>query len=352
MLVRMTSQNFDRSARRNAGPLRRRGAAAAAVAVALSLSLAACGGSDKPTESPKSQATANGSELTALWPLTGLPVKGEVPNHPIAVVKIDNTSSSQPQMGLGKADLITEELVEGGITRLAVFYHSQIPQLVGPVRSMRASDIGVVKPAQAILVASGAAGQTIGRLNTSGVKFREGGTGYFRESSRRAPYNLMARLPQVLSTFPKTPNAAGPYLPWGAEKDFTGTGAANTIAASFSRGHTTNWRFEGGKYTNQNSNAAADGRFVPDSVLVLRVQQGDAGYLDPAGNPVPETIYKGTGNALLFHKGQVIRGTWTKPQLDSALTLKTASGELKVPAGKVWIELVPTDAAGGRVSFG
>ena len=38
------------------------------------------------------------------------------------VVKIDNTEA-QPQLGLGKADLITEELVEGGSTRLAVFYY-------------------------------------------------------------------------------------------------------------------------------------------------------------------------------------------------------------------------------------
>ena len=51
---------------------------------------------------------------------------------------------------------------------------------------------------------------------------------------------------------------------------------------------------------------------MPDSVLVLRVRVGDAGYRDPAGNPVPETIYAGQGPALLFHGGKVVRGTWTK----------------------------------------
>ena len=43
------------------------------------------------------------------------------------VTKIDNTSSSAPQVGLGSADLVVEELVEGGFTRLAAFYYSEVP---------------------------------------------------------------------------------------------------------------------------------------------------------------------------------------------------------------------------------
>ena len=48
------------------------------------------------------------------------------------VVKIDNTDSSSPQLGLGKADLVTEELVEGGSTRLAVFFYQHVPKLRRP----------------------------------------------------------------------------------------------------------------------------------------------------------------------------------------------------------------------------
>src|SRR5439155_4033081 len=101
---------------------------------------------------------------------------------------------------------------------------------------------------------------------------------------------------------------------------------------------------------NTNSNAAAGDRFNPDSVLVLRVQEGDAGYLDPAGNKVPETLYYGKGPALLFHHGQVVRGTWTKKSRQHPVQLSTASGRtMKVPAGHVWVELVPTDKDGGKV---
>jgi hypothetical protein len=54
---------------------------------------------------------------------------------------MDNTVSSRPQVGLSKADMVVEELVEGGLTRLAVFYYSHLAGIVGPIRSMRASAV-------------------------------------------------------------------------------------------------------------------------------------------------------------------------------------------------------------------
>ncbi len=325
-------------------------------ALALSLVLAACGGGDKGSSAsakkPDSQPVEGGVKLAALWPLTGLPVTGSTPDRPVLVTKIDNTASSRPQVGLKKADLITEELVEGGMTRLAVFFYSQLPPVAGPVRSMRASDIGIVKPAHAVVVASGAAPPTLRRLNAAKVTyFTEGGPGYYREGSRRAPYNLMVSMPKLAKAVRKKAVVPASYLPWGAEADFTGGQPATGIDAVFSRSHTTSWRFQGGKYKNLNSNAAPDGQFVPDSVLVVRVRQGDAGYRDPAGNPVPETIYSGKGAMLLFHNGQVVRGTWTKASKQAPIQLSTAAGPLKVPAGHVWVELVPTNKAGGQVKI-
>ena len=133
-----------------------------ATLLAASLALAACGGDEEsPTdEGPEAQEIAGGSLLEQTWPLTGLDVDGDdssAQTHPVMVTKIDNTESSAPQQGLGSADLVVEELVEGGMTRLAVFFYSEIPGEVGPVRSMRASDIGIVSPVDARVVTSGAA---------------------------------------------------------------------------------------------------------------------------------------------------------------------------------------------------
>ena len=71
------------------------------------------------------------------------------------------------------------------MTRLAVFFYQHLPKVAGPVRSMRASDIGIVKPAHGVIVASGAAAPTIGRLKGAKVPFfTEGGPGYFRDGGR------------------------------------------------------------------------------------------------------------------------------------------------------------------------
>ena len=327
----------------------------AAVLVTASLMLAGCGGDDEPTseDTPGAQKIAGGSTLDSTWPLTGLDVTGDESasqKHPVLVTKMDNTAASSPQIGLGHADMVVEELVEGGLTRLAVFFYSDIPGDVGPVRSMRASDIGIVSPVDAAVVTSGAAGRTIARIKGAGIKFfSEGSKGFHRDNSRHAPYNLFANLGDVASTFKQSEERPDDYLQWGDEKDFPKGQKAKTIAAQFSGGHTTNWVFQGGHYVNQNTYAAHGDEFPADSVLVLRVKVGDAGYLDPAGNPVPETKFVGKGAALLFHNGRLVRGTWKKKDLTSPLELSTKAGKLSVPAGHTWLELVP--AASGDVTF-
>ena len=327
---------------------------ALATLLATALLLAGCSGDSEDAQpadaapgEPTSSATSEAPPEPTYWPLTGLERTGSAPKHPVIVTKVDNTSSSAPQVGLGQADLVVEELVEGGMTRLAAFYYSQVPANIGPVRSMRASDISIV-PTGATVVTSGAAQVTLNRISAAGIPWiTEGAAGVYRETSRSAPYNLFARLGEIAERL-KAKEEPPPYLPFSTEADLPRGGKARTLAASFGA-HTTSWQFEGGRYVNTDSYAAEGDRFPADSVLVMRVQIGDAGYKDPAGYPVPETKFEGKGPALLFHDGRVIRGTWTKDGLTGAIGLETKAGELLVPAGRVWIELVP--AATGDITF-
>jgi hypothetical protein len=340
---------------RPAGRSRRSVLPLVSLVLAGAVGLAACGGDDESPapeveRSPDAQNTAAGATLSGQWPLTGLPAEGQAPKHPVMVVKIDNTGASNPQIGLGAADLVVEELVEGGSTRLAVFYYSKVPNRVGPVRSMRATDIGIVKPAEGVLVASGGAPPTVRRVNGAGIKVvGEGGTGFSRDSGRRSPYNLFMDLPTLAKSL-KAPEPPQSYFMWGDAEDFPGGRRARSLAATFSGGQTTKWAFRKGTYVNLDSEAAAGDQFRPSTVLVLRVRVGDAGYRDPAGNPVPEAKFTGTGEAMVFHGGKLVRGTWAKQGLEAPLKLRTKSGELPMPPGKVWVELVP--ANGGNVTFG
>ncbi|MBA2444658.1 MAG: DUF3048 domain-containing protein, partial [Nocardioidaceae bacterium] len=321
----------------------------------LCTTLAACGGGaeeaagtapESQTENKPTQSVSTGGQimLAGEWPLTGAALEGDAPQHPVYVVKMDNTASSAPQVGLGSADMIVEELVEGGLTRLAAFYYSDIPDQVGPVRSMRASDIGIVKPVAASLVASGGAKPTIARLADAQVTTSiEGAAGFLRSDDRLAPYNLFMALSELADKPEEGWQApASSYLAFGDEAAFEGTIPVDQITATFSPGHSTPWKLTGDGWTRPASFAEEGDDFVADNVLLLKVKVGNAGYKDPAGNPVPETKFYGEGDAVLVHGSKALRATWSKGDASSELTLEDANGdEVTVPVGRTWIELVP-----------
>ncbi len=347
---------FPRTPHAPARRSRLRPALGVAVTSLTCLALAGCGGNQLPGAAPGAQpVSAPKAEVSGnpdTWPLTGLMVEsGEsIQEHPVLVLKMDNPPGSAPQQGLGSADLVVEELVEGGVTRLAAFYYSSIPDAVGPVRSMRASDIGIVTPVDASMVTSGAASVTISRIRDAGIPyFNEDSAGFYRESSRPSPYNLFTDLGEIADQAATTPGRPADYLPFGSADALPAGQAATSIEARFSPARTTTWSFDDGRYVNDNGFAGEDDQFPADTVLVLKVKVGDAGYRDPAGNKVPETEFVGGGEAMLFHGGRLVRGTWAKPGLDSALALSTQAGDLVVPPGRTWIELVPQD--GGDVTF-
>jgi hypothetical protein len=334
----------------------RRVALALSALTATGLLLTACGGSS--SSSPETGPSASKSDdppTPESWPLTGLQVpdgKTSALDHPVLVAKMDNTTSSQPQVGLSKADMVVEELVEGGLTRLAAFYYSEVPTNAGPIRSMRASDIDVVSPVHASMVTSGAASRTIARISGAGIPFYgQSAQGMYRSSERPSPYNLLVHLNEVAKTAHLKKATTPPdYFQWGTDRDMPKGIKATSITAQFSGGHGTQWQFTNGTYHNTNSNAPAGDQFPATNVLVLRVREGDAGYLDPAGNHVPETLLTGKGPAMVFHNGQMVRATWHKgKQAISPITFTTKKGALKMPAGHTWIELVPID--GGNVTF-
>jgi hypothetical protein len=342
---------------------RRRILVTSVVSIVVSSLLAGCGGggdktaatTPQDTSSSAAPATANAFTLTGEWPLTGEKLTGSEPDHPVYAVKIDNTSNSEPQIGLSSADMVVEELVEGGLTRLAAFFYSDLPDKVGPVRSMRASDVGIVKPASADLIASGAAKRTTRIIDNHHIAnlTESDSSSFFRDDSRSAPYNLFMRLSELASQPQKSvATPAGPYLPFGNADDFTGTtNGVTSIAATFSGAHTTTWSYSDAGWTRDDSPAQTGDDFVADNVLLLRVRIGDAGYLDPAGNPVPETEFFGKGQAILVHGNSALTCVWHKKDKASELTLATKDGTaVTVPAGHTWIELVPSKT--GSVTLG
>ena len=217
---------------------------------------------------------------------------------------------------------------------------------------MRASDIGIAKPAAGTLVASGGAKRTVGRVERAGITIvSEGAPGFSRDSSRPAPYNVFVDLPE-LSKDPgkdwKAPSKT--YFEFGDDSEFSGDITVKKMRAVFSGGHTTEWKYTDKGWTRPGGYAQQGDDFVADNVLLLEVQVGDAGYLDPAGNPVPETKFVGKGKGVLVHGDKAMRVRWHKGLKKSQLELTSADGkEVPVPTGHTWVELVP--AKTGKITL-
>ncbi len=306
------------------------------VALTAVVAVAACSGEGKSSTGPQASA--------AVQPLTGEPATDGLPNRPVLVVKVDNSSAARPQVGLSAADLVVEELVEGGLTRLAVMYYSSLPRAVAPVRSVRTSDIAIAAPTGGVLVASGGARRVLTSIRKAGLTVvTEGARGFSRDRSRRAPYNVVVDPTKLMAGVSELEPPTQPYLPWAADGTKLPPGAsASSVTVRFSAAHTTRWDWSGARWQRVDDAAAKGDRFMPDNLLVLRVATRDAGYKDPAGNPVPETVLAGSGDAILLTKGRSIEARWSKPAAGRPLAFTDKAGAgLRIPPGRTWIELVP-----------
>jgi hypothetical protein len=316
--------------------------AARALAAVLLLTVAACGDDTPPPATPTPTPEA-------VQPLTGLPAPDGVADRPALVVKVDNTGNAAPQAGLGAADLVVEEPVEGGLTRLAAFFHSVLPEQVAPVRSVRGSDIGIVGPTGGALLASGGAPDVVAQLADAGLTLVTPGDadGFSRDPDRRRPYDVVVRPAEALegSTALQELEPPPAYLPWAADDGGPPRGEeVMTVDVAFSGGTRATWTAApDGGWTRADDLATDGDRFVPATLLVLRVTTVDAGYLDPAGNPVPQVVLEGSGDALLVHDGRAVEARWTRGA-DPASRLELADAEgapLEVPPGRTWVGLVP-----------
>lgn len=333
---------------------RLRGTLVTLSAVLLLGGLAACDEDNTSAEADteSTDSLGAGGTATLTFPLTGEPLDGRSPDHPVMMVKIDNTASAAPQVGLSDADLVIEELVEGGLTRLAALYHSELAPVVGPVRSVRTSDIGLAAPTRGVLVASGGGQPTLGRLERAGITTGFPGQvpGFFRASDRTAPYDLMLHLRQAADASDAADDVPE-YLPWAAEAAPLDGEHVTRLSATFSTSSRSEWAYNPDSgWTMTNGQQASGDEFEADNLLVIMVRIHQASYVDPSGAPVPETILTGSGKAVLVHADQAVTGEWTKPSDEVPLQLVDDSGDpLLVPPGNTWIELVPTT---GSVKLG
>ena len=88
------------------------------VALAVVLALAGCGGGKKAAKKSAAAPTTTAKpKVPPVAPLTGVPdPTGASLKRCAVTVKIDNTKPGHPKYGVDQADVVYEEVVEGGYT--------------------------------------------------------------------------------------------------------------------------------------------------------------------------------------------------------------------------------------------
>jgi hypothetical protein len=324
----------------------------AALAAALAL-LAACSGGDAdqvPQAAPNE--TAEPAE-PAVCPLTGeRPPKGVDLDRAAVAVKIENSREARPQSGLEDADLVYEEIVEGGITRFMAFYHCGDSDRAGPVRSARFDDPKIARPITRVIGFSGANGivereldrkkmVALNELNTSNHAFFRVPPGNLDIHSLFVDVSkLRAAAPDAKLDSPREPFRFGD-LPRAAKR-------ARSAVVHFKASNEISYRYKGGvwrRWEDGERFMTRRGRQIAvPNVLIQQVEVNNSkSIVDPAGNPSPDIALRGSGKAWLLRDGRVLKGRWKIAREGAAATFTTAGGEpFRFAVGPIWVELVPS----------
>ena len=320
--------------------------APALVGLLLAALLAGCTGGSGGGGGPDEQSLP--------WPLTGLPGYPEGSTAQVVVVKVDDTEGGSPQVGLADADLVVQEMVEGGATRLAAIYLSTYPTRVEPVRSVRRTDIGIVLPTGGTVAASGGESATLAAVQSAGIPIAvEGDPGFSRDPGRAAPYNLQLDVSELAATLPVGP-PPGPYLQFGpVPADAVGEPVAG-LALTWPIGG-SQFEWDAGSGTWVRSDPAAPEGLAFTTVIALTLDVEYLGGNDASGTPIPTMVTEGSGTGVVATGGRAYEVEWSKAapgdpwRFTHAPTQGATPVALPVPAGRTWLGLLPRD--GGSVTL-
>lgn len=297
--------------------------------------------------------TAAGTE-----PLTGL-ASVRPPQRRAVVVKIDNVPAARPQSAINDADIVVEELVEGGMTRLAAVFHSARPDAIGPVRSARSTDIGIAASyARPVFANSGANGIFSSLVARAPLVDRGNQVfgGYWRVGGRPAPHNLFTSSGRLLDSVddPQGPPQAQFAYRAEGEGPHPESRRASRIRLVYRTGSSPRieyrWDDDLGGWRRFNDGVAhtdSDGRPVaPENVVVWFAPYIDSGLTDKWGEVLYEGVSVGRGDALIFTDGRVVAARWNRPSLRSRATFTDADGEhVALTPGRTWVALVAPGGA-------
>lgn len=275
-------------------------------------------------------------------PFTGEPVRSL---RRVLAVKIGNTAPERPPTGLSSADIVYTIPVEGGLSRILAVFSSHYPSVVGPVRSAREDDLALLRQfGRPALAYSGATPALLPVIHRSAIVDLYDGiaSGYFRSSSRFAPYNLYAHTQQLLAQARHASLARDIGFRFGPPPPGGRAARARSVsypAASFR----FTWSAAERRWLvwmdGAHARTTEDGELGAATVVIQYTIVRTSRFLEYGHRPpYAETI--GSGRAVVLRDGKAFQARWSRPNADGGTAFTAASGQpMPFAPGPVWIIL-------------
>jgi hypothetical protein len=300
------------------------------------------------------QATNGNTETVSA--LTGLPINEEKLNMRPVAVMIDNYGSDQPQSGVGRAAIVFETYVEGGVTRLMAVFQTNEDVTIGPVRSAREYFLPLAKSLDAVYAHSGGSPTALNELAKGEIddadEFKYG-SAFYRSRLYFAPHNLFTTT-RLLADLALSKN----WTDWDMQSSFSfneeapSGETAEEISVRFSLPeYNVRWSYDNGA---EDYRRFAGGNLVYDSESEKIVTAKNIVILYTEVRPAPRVNYPdalyvetvGSGDALFVRNGVAVDGTWRISKTGQLEFSQINGAPYSLAPGNTWIEIISADIPG------
>ena len=300
---------------------------------------------------------------------------------PAISAKVDNFPLARPQSGLNAADIVVVERVESGLTRFVATWHSNIPEQIGPIRSIRPMDPNIVSPYGGIMAYSGGQDRFMDPMMATELYNATEDTEVGKETMFRAkdtgrPYEhtLYVRAGVLVSQHGELPAPPEQFTFADLEAGETPSVDEGTSFSQFQVNYkeaTSAWLMGDAEYTFNDQgielptgesathsallrsqgdepliDALTDSQVRAKNVIVMETEL-DFSAKDPKYGSIPETVLVDAGGrAWVFSDNSYLEILWSKEGRTDPIQFTLPGGEpLVLNPGPTWIEYLDSYSA-------
>ena len=273
----------------------------------------------------------------------------------IAVV-VENSPDARPQSGLSSAYVVSEFVVESGITRYLAIFNESTAKKIGPTRSARHHFLDYVFEHDAVFVHFGGSRQGYADLKSLGVENMDGmaldGIRFFRDKTRYAPHNAYTSMEHILEYTSKydTKSTKENKFKYSSNEVVLNNSQDATIVEVEYPNEDVKYEYdiENKVYKRFIRNKEDKDRETNKQITAknIIVQQVDYWRLTGmyAEKGVQDMKAIGNGKGYYITEGKMIPITWSKVGISSRTIFKDSEGkEIILNDGNTYVQMQPSN---------